>query len=392
MSDSEQLDGSRPFKVVIAPDSFKGSLSSAEVAEAMGEGVKRAAPHAEIVSIPVADGGEGTIDALLASIEGERYNVTVTGPLGKPVDAAYALLANGIAVIEMAAASGLPLITSDERDSLGATTYGTGELVRHALDQGSRKMMITLGGSATTDGGMGMGQALGFRFLDDEGRELGFGGGELERLAAIDASAADPRLAETEVTVCCDVTNPLYGKQGAAFIFAPQKGADEAAVLRLDRGLRRYAAVLHSSLGVQVDSLPGAGAAGGMGAGSAALLRAALRPGFTLIAGITRLEDVIAGAALVLTGEGRTDGQTAGGKAPAGVAGLARKHGVPAVCISGGLGPGVDALYAQGVTALMSIVDGPMGLDDAITGARPLLARAAENAARIFLAGARSRG
>ncbi|MBW7461139.1 glycerate kinase, partial [Paenibacillus sepulcri] len=181
MSDSEQLDGSRPFKVVIAPDSFKGSLSSAEVAEAMGEGVKRAAPHAEIVSIPVADGGEGTIDALLASIEGERYNVTVTGPLGKPVDAAYALLANGIAVIEMAAASGLPLITSDERDSLGATTYGTGELVRHALDQGSRKMMITLGGSATTDGGMGMGQALGFRFLDDEGRELGFGGGELER-------------------------------------------------------------------------------------------------------------------------------------------------------------------------------------------------------------------
>ncbi|GGD46717.1 glycerate kinase [Paenibacillus nasutitermitis] len=313
------------------------------------------------------------------------------GPLGHPVDASYAMLADGMAVIEMAAASGLPLLETSERDALAATTFGTGELIRHALDQGSRRIMITLGGSATTDGGMGMAQALGFRFLDDAGTELGFGGGELERLAAIDASAADARLAETEVTVCCDVTNPLYGEQGAAHVFAPQKGADAAAVERLDRGLRRFASVLHSSIGAQVDLLPGGGAAGGMGAGCAALLGAALRPGFSLIAGITGLEEIIAGADLVLTGEGRTDGQTAGGKAPAGVAGLARKHGVPAICISGGLGPGVDALYAQGVTALLSIVDGPMGLEDALAGARPLLARAAENAARIYLAGAAGR-
>lgn len=357
----------------------------------MAEGVKRAAPDAETICIPVADGGEGTVDAILASAGGQRLSLQVTGPTGKPVEAAYALLTDGTAVIEMAAASGLPLLTREERDALGATTYGTGELIRDALERGSRRIMLTLGGSATTDGGMGMAQALGYRFLDENGRELGFGGAELERLAAIDAAGADPRLAETEVTACCDVTNPLYGPQGAAHIFGPQKGADAAAVERLDGGLRRYAEVLLGSLGADVSGLPGAGAAGGLGAGATALLGAALRPGFTLVAGITRLEDAIVGADLVLTGEGRTDGQTAGGKAPAGVAGLARSHGVPAVCLSGGLGPGIEALYEQGVVALMSIVDGPMSLDDAIAQARPLLVRAAENAARLYLAAA-SRG
>ncbi|MFD0716611.1 glycerate kinase [Paenibacillus sp. GCM10027626] len=376
----------KAMRIVLAPDSYKGSLESLEVAEAMEAGIRRVIPHAEVIKIPIADGGEGTVDAVLAAVPGERRTVTAKDPLGRPVQAAYALLADGTAVIETAAASGLPLLERSERDALKATTYGTGELVRDALDAGCRRIVIGLGGSATTDGGMGLGQALGYRFLDGCDNELGYGGGELEKLAAIDASAADPRLAETEVILCCDVTNPLYGAEGAAHIFAPQKGANAETVARLDRGLRRYAAVLRRSLGAHVHRLPGAGAAGGLGAGAAALLHAALRPGFDLLAGITRLEEAIVGAGLVLTGEGRTDGQTACGKAPAGVAGLARKHGVPAVCLSGGLGPGADALYAQGVTALMSIVDGPMSLDDALAGARPLLERAAENAVRLFAA------
>ncbi|MFC4776203.1 glycerate kinase [Paenibacillus sp. GCM10023252] len=373
-------------RVVIAPDKFKGSLTSAEAAEAMAEGVRRAWPDADIRIAAVADGGEGTVLAVLSSQGGELVRAHVRGPLGTLVEASYALLEDGTAVVEMSAASGLALLREDERNPLITSSRGTGELILDALNRGARRIVLGLGGSATNDGGMGMAQALGFRFLDEAGQELGDGGAELLRLKAIDAAGADHRLEETVFDVCCDVDNPLCGPYGAAAVYAPQKGASADDVQLLDRALMRLSAELRSSLGAEVESLPGAGAAGGMGAGAAVFLRASLRPGFALLAGITRLEDAIASAALVLTGEGLADGQTASGKAPAGVAGLARKHGVPAVCLAGGLGPGADALYAQGVSAMFSIVDGPAGLDDVVLRSRPLLAQAAENVVRLFLA------
>ncbi|PYI52992.1 glycerate kinase [Paenibacillus flagellatus] len=386
-----EIGGEDAFRVVIAPDSFKGSISSVAAAEAIRAGVLRAAPDAGTTIVPMADGGEGTVDAVLAAVGGERLVVPVEGPLGGEVMAAWGLLADGrTAVIEMAAASGLPLVAPEARDPLAATTYGTGQLIRAALDRGATRLLIGLGGSATNDGGMGMAQALGVRFADADGRELaGRGcGALLERIASIDASGLDPRFAAAEVTVLSDVTNPLCGPDGASAVYGPQKGATPEAVERLDRGLAHYAERIAAATGRDVRDAPGAGAAGGLGAGLLAFGRAVVKPGIAVVTELAGFDRAVAGAALVITGEGRTDAQTAYGKVPAGVAAAARPHGVPVVCLSGGLGAGAETLYGHGIAALFSIANRPLALDEAMRDAEPLLAEAAENVVRLYRAAA----
>lgn len=373
----------RNRKVVIAPDSFKGSLSAAEVAAAIERGVRRAAPDASTVCVPMADGGEGTVEALVAALGGSLRTIRATGPLGEAVEAPYGVLPGGTAVIEMAAASGLPLVPADQRNPWLATTRGTGELIRAALDAGCRRILIGIGGSATNDGGMGMLAELGIRFIAADGSEVGNGGQDLHRVAAIDRDQLDPRLADAEIIVMCDVDNPLCGEHGAAAVYGPQKGADPGMVKRLDEGLAHYAAIIEQLVGMPVRDLPGAGAAGGLGAGLVALLNGSLRSGIATVLEATGLENQLAGAALAFTGEGRTDHQTAHGKVAAGVGEAAKRQGVPLICLSGGLGDGIDQLYGCGITALFSIANGPMALEDAMQHTAELLEQAAENIARL---------
>ncbi|RKN82116.1 glycerate kinase [Paenibacillus ginsengarvi] len=391
---NEQQDNSgsdAEFRVIVAPDSFKGSLSSVAAAEAIRTGIRQAVPAAEVVIVPMADGGEGTVDAVLAAVGGgERIAITVTGPLGKPVEAAYGLLPDGqTAVIEMASASGLPLVAEKARNPLKTTTYGTGELLRDAVRRGASHILIGLGGSATNDGGMGMAQALGVRFLDAEGGEIaGCGCGEqLERIASIDTSGMDASFAGVKVTVLSDVTNPLCGPNGASAVYGPQKGATPEMVERLDRALGHYAERIAAHNGRHVGDVPGAGAAGGLGAGLLGFCQAEMKPGIRVIMELAGFEQAVRGAALVITGEGRTDGQTAFGKVPAGIAEAARTSGAPVVCLSGGLGEGSDALYERGIAALFSIANGPMPLETAMAKADVLLAEAAENIVRLYRSG-----
>jgi len=380
-----------PLKVVIAPDSFKECLPAEDVAEAMARGVRAAAPQAEVVCVPMADGGEGTVRALVAATGGTLRQAAVTGPLGEPVEAEFGLLGDGqTAVIEMAAASGLPLVPPDRRDPTRTTTRGTGELIQAALDLGARHLILGIGGSATVDGGAGMAQALGARLLDAAGRPIGPGGGELDRLARIDLSAMDPRLKAVRCEVACDVTNPLVGPRGAARVYGPQKGATPEMVERLDANLAHLADVIQRDLGLDVRDVPGAGAAGGLGAGLVAFLGATLRRGIELVIGAVRLEEKLRGADLVLVGEGRMDAQTAYGKVPVGVSRLAARMGIPAVALVGSLGDGFEAAHPEGIAACFSILDRPMALAEAIERAPELLARAAEQILRLFLARAGS--
>jgi glycerate kinase len=377
-------------KFVIAPDSFKGSLTAADVARAMAVGVRRLYPHAETVLVPMADGGEGTVQALVDATGGRLVSASVTGPMGTPVTATFGILGDGAtAVIEMASASGLPLVPPDRRSPLLATTYGTGELIRTALDQGCTRLILGLGGSATNDGGAGMALALGARLLDVSGQPVGLGAQALAALDRIDISGLDPRLAGCAVTVACDVDNPLTGPRGASAVFGPQKGATPAMVVQLDTLLRRWAAVLRTSLGADVEHVPGAGAAGGLGAGVMAFLSASLRPGVALVADLVGLQQQMLGAHLCLTGEGRTDFQTAHGKTPMGVARVARAQGVPVLCVSGGLGPGYEAVYDVGIAAVSSIVPGPMSLEQAVLAGPDLIADAVERLLRVARIGLR---
>ncbi|MEG0767657.1 MAG: glycerate kinase, partial [Clostridia bacterium] len=335
--------------------------------------------------LPIADGGEGTVAALLAATGGQSRTARVTGPMGKPVVATWGLLGDGqTAVLEMAAASGLPLVPEAERDILRASTYGTGELIRAALDAGCPRIVIGLGGSATNDGGAGMAQALGAHLLDARGAELGPGGGALAHLARLDLCRLDMRLRNTTFFVACDVRNPLCGPQGASAIFGPQKGASPAQVTQLDANLRHYASLLLRDAGADVQDAPGAGAAGGLGAGMMAFLGAQLRPGFTLVAEETHMDARIAAADCVITGEGCTDAQTLMGKAPAGVASLARAHGVMAICLSGCLRAGYEALYETGMTACFALAQGPTSLADSIAQTPVLLEARAQDIGRIL--------
>ncbi|MDF2725957.1 MAG: glycerate kinase [Paenibacillus sp.] len=377
------------LRVIVAPDSFKGSLSSVQAAEAIRAGIQKARPDAEVAIIPMADGGEGTVDAVLAAVGGERITLQVEGPLGEPVEAAYGVLADGrTAVIEMAAASGLPLLASSQRDPLITSTYGTGQLVRDALARGVERILIGLGGSATNDGGMGLAQALGVRFIDEAGKTIDERGAGrlLSSIASIDTSGIDPQLAAACITVLSDVTNPLCGPTGASAVYGPQKGATPDKVELLDQGLAHYAAQIAAHNGRLVRDVPGAGAAGGLGAGLIAFCNAEMKPGIAVILELAGFEQAAAGAQLIITGEGRTDGQTAFGKVPSGIAAAARQAGVPVVCLSGGLGEGVDQLYEIGIAALFSITNRPMTLEEAMQGGEALLAEAAENITRLFVA------
>ncbi len=353
-------------KIVVAVDSFKGSLGSLEVADAVEAGIKAVHPRCEVVKVPVADGGEGTVQALVRATGGRTRTLTVNGPLMRPVEAAYGILGDGrTAVIEMAAASGLPLVPPGERNPMETTTFGTGELIADALRRGCRRFILGIGGSATNDAGAGMLQALGFRFLDAAGAELGRGGKILEAVARIDAAGANPLLREAEFRVACDVDNPFSGPRGAAHVYGPQKGAGPQMVAALDRGLARFAAVTKAHTGHDLDRTPGAGAAGGLGGGLLAFLGARLQPGIALVLETLRFEDLLAGADLVITGEGRMDAQTAMGKAPQGVAAAAARRGVPVIALAGGV-EDAAAINRIGIAGVFSIMPRPMSLQEAM--------------------------
>ena len=376
------------MKILVAPDSFKGSLTALEVATAIEEGIKRVFPQAEVRKVPMADGGEGTVQSLIDATGGEIVRKKVTGPLGEKVMAFYGILGDKrTAVVEMAAASGLPLVPHDLRDPSKTTTYGTGELIKDALEKGCRKFIVGIGGSATTDGGAGMAQALGARLLDKEGRGIGFGGAELRRLDRIDVSNLNAEIRESTVTVASDVDNPLCGERGAARVYSPQKGATPEMVEELERALEHFAKILKHDLGRDVRDVPGAGAAGGLGAGLIAFLGAELRPGVDIVMETVQLEKKLTDVDLVITGEGKMDEQTIYGKTPFGVAKLAKKHKKPIIGICGTLGEGAEVLYQRGFDAILSNLKVPMSLEEAIKESRQLTVEAAERAMRILKIG-----
>ena len=376
------------MKIVIAPDSYKESLSALEVAQAVEAGFRQVFPDADYVLVPVADGGEGTVDAMVAATGGRKETVTVSGPLGEPVEAFYGLTGDGdTAVIEMAAASGLALVPPDRRNPLLTNSRGTGELIRAALDAGARRFILGIGGSATNDGGAGMVQALGARLLDLEGRELDGSGGDLARLERIDVSALDPRLAECRIEVACDVDNPLTGARGASAVFGPQKGATPEMVQVLDANLARLARIVGRDLGVAVDTVPGAGAAGGMGAAMLAFFGATLKPGIEIVTAAVDLDDHVRDADLVITGEGRIDFQTVHGKTPIGVARVAKRHGKPVIGIAGSLGAEVGVVHAHGIDAVFSVLGKPCTLDEALRDAAANVELTARNVAAVLRIG-----
>lgn len=376
------------MKIVVAPDSFKGSLSAVDVANAMEKGILSVFKDAQVVKLPIADGGEGTTETLVMATGGHFIKTNVMGPLGKTVEAVWGILGDGkTAVLEMAAASGITLIAKEERNPQITTTYGTGQLIKAALDQGIRKLIIGIGGSATNDGGSGMARALGVKFLDAEGQELPNGGAALTRLDRIDLSQLDQRLNETTILVASDVDNPLCGPHGASAVYGPQKGATPMMVEELDKALEHYAIIAKNTMAEDVLERPGAGAAGGLGAGLMLFTPAQLRPGVKLVLDVIGFEEKVKQADFVITGEGRTDFQTAHGKAPVGVAQAARKYNIPTFCISGGLGQGCEEVYSQGIAGLLSIVPEPMDLEECINSADELIQGAASRLCRIIRTG-----
>lgn len=381
------------MKIVIAPDSFKESLTSLEVANELEAGLRRVWPDADYVKVPMADGGEGTVQSLVDATGGRIVKCAVTGPLGQKVLASYGLLGDGrTAVIEMAEASGLPLVPRSERDPLRATTFGTGELVSDAIHRGVDEIIVGLGGSATNDGGVGFAQALGVRFLDKDGAEIldALGGGRLDEVHAIDTKGVNPGLARVTVSVACDVTNPLCGEKGASAVYGPQKGATPDMVQRLDRNLAHLAAIIKRDLGADIADQPGAGAGGGLGAGLLAFTNATMKRGVELVVAATKLDDHMKGAFLAVTGEGRVDFQTAFGKTPAGVAASARRFGVPVVAIGGGLSDDANGVFEHGIDGLEAATSNPMPLEVAMKKSREYLQNAAERVARLIMIGQRT--
>ncbi len=375
------------MRIIVAPDSYKGSVSALAVAQAMARGVQRVFPSADVCKVPIADGGEGTVEALVTATGGQFRQTQVTDPLGNPITAWWGILGDGqTAVIEMAAASGLPLLAPEQRNPRLTTTFGTGELLRAVLDAGLRRIILGIGGSATNDGGVGMAQALGIHFTGADGAELPYGGAALAGLKQIDLSGLDPRLRETEITVACDVDNPLCGPRGASAVFGPQKGATPAIVAELDAALAHFAALATQATGRQAAEQPGAGAAGGLGAAMLFFTSARLRPGVDIVLDAVHFADVVQDADFVITGEGRTDFQTAFGKAPVGVAKVAKQFQVPVFCLSGALGDGTDTLLDHGIDALLSICDQPMTLEQAMRTGETLIEAAATRLCRIVQA------
>ena len=363
------------MKIVIAPDSFKGSLSALAVGEAIREGILKIDAGVETVLVPMADGGEGTVQSLTDASGGKIIQTTVHDPLFRKIKSFYGIMGDGkTAVIEMAAASGLPLLKPEEKNPLKTTTYGTGELIKEALDKGCTKIILGLGGSATNDGGLGMAQALGVRFLDENENEIGYGGGELLKIHTIDMSGINRRIQNVEFIAACDVDNPLCGEKGASNVYGRQKGGSDIDVKKLDNGLAHFAQLLESMLGVNLKDFPGTGAAGGLGYGVMMFLKGTLENGFDIVSRVTKLAEKMEGADLVITGEGKIDFQTVFGKTPFGVAQLAkRKKNIPVVAIAGSLGEGYKELFEKGFDGIFSIIDKPMSLDGAIENTEELL-------------------
>ena len=378
------------MKVVIAPQSFKGSISALNAARAMEEGVRRVVSDVETVLVPVADGGDGTLETLVEATGGDIRSATVTGPIGKAVTAEWGALGDGeTAMIEMARTSGLAILTLDERDPLRATTYGLGEVITAALDAGFRSFIVGIGGSATNDAGAGMAQALGVRLLDEAGNDLPPGGAALADLRRIDTSGLDERAVEAKFSVACDVSNPLTGPEGASAVYGPQKGATPELVPQLDAALKNFAEIVERDIGTSIDSVPGAGAAGGLGGGMMAFLGGSLRAGVDIVLDQVGLDEKLERADLVITGEGQLDFQTVYNKAPIGVAWRAKERGIPVIAISGSLGKGFEDVHAEGIDAVSSIVCAPMTLEEASTRGGELIADGVAEAIRFMKVGSK---
>jgi glycerate 2-kinase len=377
------------MNILIAMDSLKGSLSSIEANKVMAQGLLQVESNWTIQTVPVADGGEGTVEALVNATDGEFIEAVVTGPLGKPVRSTYGILGNKVtAVIEVAEACGLPLLTKEQLNPLNTTTYGVGELIKDALEKGCSEFIIGLGGSATNDAGVGMLQALGYQFFNHDGALIGFGGAELKSIAKVDARNVSDKVKAANFQVACDVNNPLYGPNGAAFIYGPQKGATPDMVEELDNGLRHFAGVTLKQSGIDLQQISGAGAAGGLGAAFAGFLNGKLESGVELVLEQIQLEKKLKGVDFVITGEGKLDGQTSMGKAPAGIAREAAKHSIPVIALAGDISEGSPSLYESGITAYFTIVSGPITLEEAMNPEVTLknLRRTAEQIGRLWCA------
>ena len=376
------------MRIIVAPQALKGSLTATEAGQAIALGIHAIHPEADVQIIPMADGGEGTAQALVDAIGGEIIAATVTGPLDQAVQAFYGVLGDGkTAVIEMAACAGLPLLTPEQRDPRITTTYGVGELIRAALDRDHRSFIIGIGGSATNDGGAGMAQALGATLHTAEGKPIARGGAALHTLESISIEHMDPRLQECTFDVACDVTNPLCGPQGASAVFGPQKGASPEMVHQLDQALAQYARVIEQDLGIAVKDLPGAGAAGGLGAGLIAFFHAKILSGAQIVLTASNFDARAKGADLVITAEGQIDGQTAYGKSLGAIAQFAQRHQLPVLALTGNLGVGYECVYSLGVDAVVPIAPGPMTLAYSMEHAGLLLRQATERSLRLLRLG-----
>lgn len=376
------------MRIIVAPDSFKGSVSALETANAIARGAQSIFSDAEIVKVPIGDGGEGTVEALVAATGGKMISQEVTAPLGNTVSSYWGILGDGeTAVIEMAAASGITLVPTDQKDPRITTTYGTGELIKAALERGMKKIIVGIGGSATNDGGCGMIQALGGKFFDHAGQELPYGGLALADLATIDLSGLDARLKDTDIVVACDVDNPLCGPKGASAVYGPQKGATPEMVETLDQALAHFARIAEKATGRCVAEQAGAGAGGGIGVGFLFFTDAKLRPGVEIVLEVTNFSELVSTADLVITGEGQTDFQTAFGKAPVGVGKIAQKYQVPVLCLAGCLGKGHEDVLKVSIDGLMSTVSGPMTLEECMQEGADLIEQGAARMCRIVKIG-----
>lgn len=371
--------------IVLAPDSFKESMTAKEVCMAMERGIKKVNDEVTCVHVPMADGGEGTVQSLVDATGGRIHSLMVTGPLGDKVEASYGILGdNETAILEMASASGIHLVPTEKRNPLITTTYGTGELIKDCLEHGVKKILIGIGGSATNDGGVGVIQALGGKLLDNEGNELAFGGGELGKLAHIDLSNFDKRLHDVVIEVACDVSNPLCGEKGASKVFGPQKGATPEIVKELDSNLAHYAHIIKKQLKKDIINVPGAGAAGGLGAGLMAFLNGTLKKGIEMVIEYTGLEEKIEAADMVWTGEGSIDFQTQYGKTPLGVATIAKKYNKPVIALAGKVGEDVEALYGNGIDSIFGIMQGVTSLEEALKKGAENTEKTSENIMRLM--------
>jgi glycerate kinase len=375
----------KDLTIVLAPDSFKESMTAKEACKAMERGIKKANSNISCIHVPMADGGEGTMQSLVDATNGKIYSLEVVGPLGDKVEAEYGILGDReVGILEMASASGIQLVHPEKRNPLLTTTYGTGELIKACLDRGVKKLLIGIGGSATNDGGAGVIQALGGRLLDKQGDELGFGGGELGKLSTIDLSNFDPRLKDVIVEVACDVSNPLCGEKGASNVYGPQKGATKEMVSILDDNLRHYADIIKKQFGKDVLDVPGAGAAGGLGAGLMTFLNGNLKKGIEMVIEYASLEEKVKDADMVWTGEGSIDFQTQYGKTPLGVATVAKKYNKPVVALAGRVGEGVDVLYENGIDSIFGITKGATSLEEALVKGQENIEKTAENIIRFM--------